>query len=507
MINHQRLLFLLLSCFIAASAYSQALFSEAKTVHEAASSILTFSVTDFDKDGDLDLVAISARGDFARDLVWFENNGTGQFTTAQLLLMSLPATVNTLSVADLDNDGDVDFLIGDASAFGNGGLFWIPNEDGQAKARRVINPFDSGIFCAVDFDSDGDMDVVQGGMAVRLYENTGDDDGVRFRYAYSLVPGIARALAIIDFDQDGDNDLVASALSFERLNDVVQYYEQRGPGRLAFGLESELASFSREQQVVRRVITIAQTVDVDGDGAADLVLGGHIDDDTPVNEGFLYWYRNRGERPYNGQARVIARSPPIKNFRATWGIRQIAVADFDGDGDGDVVFPRIVEREDSLFWYENPGLDNETSAGWTGHFVREPTRRVNALEAADLNNDGAVDLVSREGSRLYWYENVGGTGTGIREAEKVPRVTQMQSIWPNPSSGTVTLTYQLARPVRVQIEVFDVLGRMVATPVDKMQEPGLYNVEFDAVHLPSGTYVFRLTADTFTQAKSMVLAK
>jgi hypothetical protein len=83
----------------------------------------------------------------------------------------------------------------------------------------------------------------------------------------------------------------------------------------------------------------------------------------------------------------------------------------------------------------------------------------------------------------------------------------MQSIWPNPSSGTVTLTYQLARPVRVQIEVFDVLGRMVATPVDKMQEPGLYNVEFDAVHLPSGTYVFRLTADTFTQAKSMVLAK
>ncbi|HMB89310.1 MAG TPA: FG-GAP-like repeat-containing protein [Rhodothermales bacterium] len=500
----QCLLFLFLCCFIPASAYSQVQFSAAQSVYE--DEIHSFAVTDFDNDGDQDLVAIAARGDVARDLVWFENDGAGQFAATQLLLTSLPTTVNTLSVADLDNDGDVDFLIGDASAFGHGGLFWISNEAGQAGALQVINAIDSGIFRTADFDGDGDMDVIQGGAAVKLYENTGSS-ATRFRYAYALAPGTARALAIGDFDQDGDNDLVASTLSLEQFNDVVQYYEQREPGRLASFLNSELASFSREQQVYRRFITIAETADVDGDGVGDLILGGHIDDDTPPNEGFLYWYRNGRRRPYHSDARLIARAPDISNFRATWGVYEIAVADFDGDGDSDIVLDRLISAEDSLFWYENPGLGNEMPLGWTSHFVGKATSRVTALEAADLNNDGAADLVSKEGSRLFWYENLSGTITEVGEAETIPRVTEMRSIWPNPSSGIVTITYQLAQPVRVKIEVFDVLGRVVATLVDKGQESGLHNVEFDAVHLPSGTYVYRLTAGTFTQAKSMVLTK
>jgi hypothetical protein len=502
----RRLFFLLLSCFVPVSAHSQAVFSAAQPVHEATSQIHSFAVTDFDHDGNQDLVAISARGEFARDLVWFENDGTGQFADAQILLMSLPATVNALSVADLDNDGDVDFLIGDASAWGNGGLFWIPNEAGQAGARQVINAVESGIFRTVDFDGDGDLDVIQGGIAVKLFENTGSSD-TRFRYAYALAPGRARALAVSDFDQDGDTDLVASALSYERFNDVVQYYEQREPGQLSSGLESELASFSREQQVYRRVITIAETADVDGDGAADLILGGHIDDDTPPNEGFLYWYRNAGRRLYDRDAQVIARAPRIQE-PGTWGVGQIAVADFDGDGDGDVALVRLVGGADSLFWYENPGLGNETPSGWDAHFIEETGFIVDELEAADLNNDGAMDLVTREGSSLRWYENLGGTGTGTSQVEaQVPRVTKMQSIWPNPSSGTVTVTYQLAHPVRVQLDVFDVLGRVVATLVDKVQEPGMYESVFEASHLPSGTYVYRLTAGTLTQAKSMVLTK
>jgi hypothetical protein len=59
----------------------------------------------------------------------------------------------------------------------------------------------------------------------------------------------------------------------------------------------------------------------------------------------------------------------------------------------------------------------------------------------------------------------------------------------------------------VKLEVFDVLGRKVATLVDKKQEAGVYSVSFGATSLASGVYFYRLQAGEFTQTKKMLLVK
>ena len=58
-----------------------------------------------------------------------------------------------------------------------------------------------------------------------------------------------------------------------------------------------------------------------------------------------------------------------------------------------------------------------------------------------------------------------------------------------------------------EIKIFDVLGREVATLVDKPQPPGNYKVTFNASALASGVYFYRLKYGSFVQSKKMMLLK
>lgn len=67
--------------------------------------------------------------------------------------------------------------------------------------------------------------------------------------------------------------------------------------------------------------------------------------------------------------------------------------------------------------------------------------------------------------------------------------------------------------MNVSLKVYDILGKEVATLVNKPQVAGYYEVEFDASSLPSGIYLYRLqvwgldNAKKFIQTKKMVLLK
>jgi len=59
----------------------------------------------------------------------------------------------------------------------------------------------------------------------------------------------------------------------------------------------------------------------------------------------------------------------------------------------------------------------------------------------------------------------------------------------------------------VTLSVYDVLGRKVATLVNEAKTSGAYSVKFDGTKLSSGVYYYRLTADSFTDVKKMILIK
>jgi hypothetical protein len=59
----------------------------------------------------------------------------------------------------------------------------------------------------------------------------------------------------------------------------------------------------------------------------------------------------------------------------------------------------------------------------------------------------------------------------------------------------------------VRLSVFDLLGREVARLVDGPKSAGIYRVTFNAAHLSSGVYLYRLTATGYAAQKSMVHLK
>jgi len=100
------------------------------------------------------------------------------------------------------------------------------------------------------------------------------------------------------------------------------------------------------------------------------------------------------------------------------------------------------------------------------------------------------------------------TPTGVKEGENfVPKSYEMGQNYPNPFNSTTTIPYTIPQETNVVLKVYDVFGREIATVVNERRSAGTYRVQFDASHLPSGVYFYRLTAGGFSETKKMVLLK
>jgi subtilisin family serine protease len=96
---------------------------------------------------------------------------------------------------------------------------------------------------------------------------------------------------------------------------------------------------------------------------------------------------------------------------------------------------------------------------------------------------------------------------GIKENQnKLPDSFALFQNYPNPFNPSTVISYQIPKAGHVKLKVYDVLGREVATLIDKEQIAGSYKVEFSG-QLSSGVYFYRLTAGEFSQTKKMLLLK
>jgi hypothetical protein len=86
---------------------------------------------------------------------------------------------------------------------------------------------------------------------------------------------------------------------------------------------------------------------------------------------------------------------------------------------------------------------------------------------------------------------------------QTPAVYTLYTAYPNPSSGNATIAFAVPRTSTVELSVFDIKGRMVATLVDGEYQPGEYQVHTDSLN--SGIYLYRLSAGEFSDTKKMLV--
>jgi len=91
--------------------------------------------------------------------------------------------------------------------------------------------------------------------------------------------------------------------------------------------------------------------------------------------------------------------------------------------------------------------------------------------------------------------------------EVIPTAYSLSQNYPNPFNAQTSISFALPRPRHVNISVYDILGRLISTPVNEFYNAGNYNINLDMTETPSGLYFYVLKTDDTEQKRKMLLLK
>ncbi|MBK8096174.1 MAG: VCBS repeat-containing protein [Planctomycetes bacterium] len=346
-------------------------------VRDASRSIVA---ADLDGDGDRDLLVGNNEIVAGAQDRLLRNDGQGTF--ADVTAAALPPGLwftNGMDVADVDGDGDLDFVTGDAwqnrlflndgsARFTDATFGRMPGQGSETRRLRLV-----------DVDGDGDRDLV--GANYRQETLSLNDGTGRFiDVTVTHMPVDAEStweLAVTDIDGDGDPDLAFAGQASTRL------YRNTGGGHFVDATATHLPAMTA---AAGASVTF---VDLDGDGDRDLFVG--LWDAQPMV------LLNDGSGHFSDA--TAGRVPTTTGYH--W---REAFGDLDGDGDQDLVYTTV--REDRLFLNDGTGFFADVSA------TRLPRVQGSTLDAglADLDGDHDLDLFTAEvgqRNRLLFNDGAG----------------------------------------------------------------------------------------------------
>lgn len=175
---------------------------------------------DIDNDGDLDLLLCGENSTGQPITELYSNNGSGIFTLNTSSIID-GFTNSDIATGDIDNDGDIDFIICGQSGANIATKIYLNNGSGvfSELTGTPIAPVMVGTVKLADFDNDGDLDVYVmgsgsgGGSAViaKIYANMGTNT---FIEAASIIGAYLSSAAIADVNGDNKLDIIHSGTSF-----------------------------------------------------------------------------------------------------------------------------------------------------------------------------------------------------------------------------------------------------------------------------------------------------
>jgi len=97
--------------------------------------------------------------------------------------------------------------------------------------------------------------------------------------------------------------------------------------------------------------------------------------------------------------------------------------------------------------------------------------------------------------------------TNVDEEKNILNDFYLFQNYPNPFNPATKISWHTSKSSWQTLKIYDVLGNEVAALVNEEKPAGSYEVNFNAVNLSSGVYIYKLTVDGFVQSKKMMLLK
>ncbi|HCA43370.1 MAG TPA: hypothetical protein DEP28_08985 [Bacteroidetes bacterium] len=108
---------------------------------------------------------------------------------------------------------------------------------------------------------------------------------------------------------------------------------------------------------------------------------------------------------------------------------------------------------------------------------------------------------------IYTILGVENTDNNSSSQSELPTEYSLSQNFPNPFNPVTTISYQIPTDGIVNLKVYDILGKEVATLVSEMKRAGSYQVVFNGNNLASGIYFYKIQSGNFNQVKRMMLIK
>ncbi|MFN0159305.1 MAG: immunoglobulin domain-containing protein [Bacteroidota bacterium] len=157
----------------------------------------------------------------------------------------------------------------------------------------------------------------------------------------------------------------------------------------------------------------------------------------------------------------------------------------------DVTYPLSIANEVSL------------NRPWYGdiHLVALYGRSLSASEALQNYSAGPDPEIAGPVKMSPIQQEKTGMGTLL------PVADGLHQNYPNPFNPATKITFSIPTGAYTSLRVYDVLGREVAAPVNEYLVAGTYQIPFDASHLASGVYLYRLQSGNLVQSRRMILQR
>ncbi|MEX0736749.1 MAG: T9SS type A sorting domain-containing protein, partial [Bacteroidota bacterium] len=99
------------------------------------------------------------------------------------------------------------------------------------------------------------------------------------------------------------------------------------------------------------------------------------------------------------------------------------------------------------------------------------------------------------------------TGTPSRAEttlDLIPEVFVLHEAYPNPFNPATKIRYAIPEGARVKLEIYNMLGNVVAALVEGEKQKGYYEITWVAENQPSGVYLVRMQAEGLESQKRFI---